>query len=171
MGEVAVAPASIPLITHGLHPGYFRYRRNWRATRKIWTSLVAEAYARPMPDDAEVAATGIPFWACLRRAFPDAMRDKREYELCVANFMLVYGAGLETTASSIGMILALLALDKASMAQFESVRLAMTRLGKLAHSLRTMPRGDVAHLLPLTPTSRYGHIMILGCPSPLSLPG
>ena len=122
MGEVALGPVLVPLITHGLHPGYLRYRRNWRATRKIWTSLIAEAYARPMPDDAEVAATGIPFWACLRRAFPDAMRDKREYEQCVANFMLVYGAGLETTASSIGMILAMLALDKASMAQFESVR-------------------------------------------------
>ena len=124
MGEVMMNDLTIFTVTHGLHPGFLRWRRNWHATRNIWAQIMAKSYVRPLPDDATAEADGLPFWACLRRAYPDAMRDKKQYEDCMANFMLVYSAGLETTAGAIGMVLAVLALDSASMSKLEMVRAA-----------------------------------------------
>ena len=121
MGEVSINPLLMALIEHGLHPAFRKHRRHWRATRKIWASFVAEMFARPLPNDAELCDSGVPFWVCLRRAFPEAMTDKQAYERCLANTMLVYGAGLETTVNSISMTLAALALDSEMLGSFEAV--------------------------------------------------
>jgi hypothetical protein len=72
-------PLAIPLIRHGLHPGFFRYRANWHGTRQMWVTLMSEVYSRP--DEPESVA----FWACLRRAFPDAETDSEQWERALAN--------------------------------------------------------------------------------------
>ena len=73
-------------------------------------------YARLLPEDSTA------FWACLRRAFPDAMTDSKQYEQAVANVALVYAAGTETSATAIGSALAALAADPATMKALEDVR-------------------------------------------------
>jgi hypothetical protein len=72
-------PLVTPLIRHGLHPGYLRYRRKWRGTRCMWARLLEEAYARPLAPGAKA------FWACLRRAYPDAQTDSDQWEHALAN--------------------------------------------------------------------------------------
>jgi hypothetical protein len=83
MAACTANPVLVPLVRRSLHPGFFRFRRNWHGMRKEWTKLVREVYSRP--DDPESLA----FWACLRRAFPDAQTDKKQWELALAN-----GAGM-----------------------------------------------------------------------------
>ena len=96
-----------------------RYRRNYKRTRAIWTALVKEAYARPLPDGSQAV------WACLRRAFPNALHDKQQWEGAIANTGLLYMAGSETTANAIAFTLAALALDPDSLKQLEQVQLAL----------------------------------------------
>lgn len=115
MTHVAMNPLSMMLVPRGLHPGWFRLRRNFVGCRKIWTRLVDEAYARPMSEQDTA------FWACLRRAFPDAMTDRDQYERAIANTGLMYFAGFETTANGISFALGALALDPASVSRLEEV--------------------------------------------------
>ena len=61
------------------------------------------------------------FWACIRRAFPNAQDDPHEYELALSNVGLVYGAGSETTAMAISLTMAALAADPESMRKLEQV--------------------------------------------------
>ena len=122
MGQNLANPFAVPLVTHGLHPSFFRYRRNWHATRKMWSALIEEAYARPMPDATQTSASGSPYWACLRRAFPDALTDSAQWEGCVSNTMLTYGAGVGGTAASIALALTALALDSTSLTKLEQAR-------------------------------------------------
>jgi cytochrome P450 len=81
--------------------------------------IVAEAYARDLPDSSKA------FWACLRRAFPDAMRSKWQYERAISNVALVYAAGTETTVAGISMTLAALAVHPESMRKLEQVRILL----------------------------------------------
>ena len=115
MTHMASSPLAMVLVPRGLHPGWFRMRRIYAGCRAIWTRLVAETYARPMTDDDTA------FWACLRRAFPDAKTDGEQYELAVANAALMYFAGFDTTSSGIAFALGALALDPASMRRLEEV--------------------------------------------------
>ena len=86
-------------------------------TRPVFVALMEEIYARDLPEDS------VAFWACLRRAFPDAMRDTRsaEYGSALANISLVYLAGTETAATSLGMTLAVLAAHPESLKSLEEV--------------------------------------------------
>jgi hypothetical protein len=72
-------PAPLPLVRRGLHPGFFRYRRNWHGTRAQWTKLIGEVYSRP--DEPQSMA----FWACLRRAYPDALTNSDQWEHALAH--------------------------------------------------------------------------------------
>jgi hypothetical protein len=79
-------------------------------------AILNEILERDVPD------TSAAFWACLRRAFPDAKHDGVQYEKCLANVGLVYGAGSETTAAAAALTLAALAADPESMAALEQAR-------------------------------------------------
>ena len=50
--------------------------------------ILIEMYERSLPDDST------KFWACLRRAFPDALTNKQQYEACISNIAMVYIAGV-----------------------------------------------------------------------------
>ena len=82
----------------------------------LLAAFLEEMYSREMPEDSTA------FWACLRRAFPDAMTDRAQYELAIANTGLVYAAGTETTASAVASTLALLATEPPTMQLLEEVR-------------------------------------------------
>jgi hypothetical protein len=79
-------------------------------------AILHEALQRELPDHSPA------FWACLRRAFPDAATDARQYEKCLANVALVYFAGSEATAGSIALALVALAADAETMAALEQAR-------------------------------------------------
>jgi cytochrome P450 len=116
IGQTTLSPLRQFLILHGLAPGFLRYRRNWLNLRKVWQSMLQEAYERPMPQDCTA------FWACLCRSFPEAMTDQRQYEYAIANLAVMYGAGSETTVNAIVMTLGALALDASSLQRLEQVR-------------------------------------------------
>ena len=81
-------------------------------------ALLEEIYARDLAEDS------ITFWACLRRAFPDAMSAgtrSADYGGALANVSLVYLAGTETTATSLGMTLAVLAAHPQTLRRLEEV--------------------------------------------------
>jgi cytochrome P450 len=115
IGQLGVNPHRFFLVTHGLAPGYCRYRRNWLNIRKVWEAMLDEVYERPMSQDSKA------FWACLRRAFPEAMSNKRQYEYAISNLATMYGAGSETTVNAIVMTLGALALDVPSLLKLEEV--------------------------------------------------
>lgn len=110
-------PVGFHLLRAGLHTGVRRSRRNWRHMRETWTELVAYMYERPEPSQDNKS-----FWACLRRAYPDAMTDKEQYEGVVANSALIYGAGSESTVTAIASTLAALALDAETTTMLLAVR-------------------------------------------------
>ena len=115
-GAAVFSPFAVPLIRCGLHPGYRRYRRNYGKLRRVWESVLEDIYERPLPDDSRA------LWACLRRAFPDAMQDARQYEGALINAAMIYGAGSETTATAISLTLSALALDQHFKQRIEQVR-------------------------------------------------
>ena len=45
-------------------------------------------YEKDLPEEST------KFWACLRRAFPDAKTDKHQHESCISNIAMVYMAGV-----------------------------------------------------------------------------
>jgi cytochrome P450 len=116
VGQAALSPVRHFLITHGLAPSSVRYRRNWTKLRRAWQAMLQEAYERPMSEECTA------FWACLRRAFPEAMSDKHQYERAISNLATMYGAGSETTVNAIMMTLGALALDASSLRRLEQVR-------------------------------------------------
>ena len=117
VGECAANPLAIALTPLGLYPGAGRQRRNYRAMRSLWRSLVEHAFAQPEPPETKTA-----FWACLRRAFPNAMTDDAEMEKALANTGLMYGASSETTITSLSGTLSILAVDAATTAKLVEVR-------------------------------------------------
>lgn len=90
--------------------------------RTVWEGLLRQAYSRDVPDGSTA------FWACLRRAFPDAMSNSAQRESALVNAGFVFGAGSETTANSIAMTLAVLAVDPESTRKLEQVRDSDTQL-------------------------------------------
>ena len=131
-GAAVFSPFAVPLIRLGLHPGAARHRRNYASLRRTWKSLLSEIYARPLPEDSRA------LWACLRRAFPDAMQHAQQYEGALINAAMIYGAGSETTATAIAMSLGALALDHDFKQRLEQVCLP-------AASLHDLPRYAVNH--------------------------
>jgi cytochrome P450 len=81
----------------------------------VSSALLDELLEREIPDDS------CAFWACVLRAFPDAKTDPAQYQQALSNLGLVYGAGSETTAGSIAVTLAALAVDPDSLAKVEQV--------------------------------------------------
>lgn len=69
----------------------------------------------------EVPDSSCAFWACIRRAFPNAATDVDEYNMALSNVGLVYGAGSETTAMAISVTMAALSADPESMRKLEQV--------------------------------------------------
>ena len=56
--------------------------------------MVDAIYERPMEEDSAA------FWACIRRAWPDAMTDNEHYEEAIVAFSAFYFAGTETTVNA-----------------------------------------------------------------------
>ena len=100
-------PAAFALVPLGLWSGASRYRRNYRTCRRQWETLVQHSYTRPAPAEDNTA-----FWACLRRAIPNALTDKSAYDRAVANTGAMYLAATESTVIAIATTLMLLALDE-----------------------------------------------------------
>lgn len=89
------APLQALLMRLRLHPIYWRrYRRNERALRKCWESLLLSSYRRPME------AGSCAFWACFRRMLPEALTDRYSYEKAVTAISGIYFAGSETTVNA-----------------------------------------------------------------------
>ena len=82
---------------------------------------------RPMPEGST------KIWAALRRAFPSALEDPKQYEDMLANVMFLYGASYETTSNAAMHTVAALALDQDSQTALAEVRHRMHRL----HTLHT----------------------------------
>ena len=118
MGATSLNSFHRNAVLKGYLPGSIRYRRNYKALRVNWQKLAREAYERPMSDSDGA------FWACLRRAYPNALNDEREWEQVLANTGLMYGAGSETTANAIAMTLTALALDRETLRSLEEVRIS-----------------------------------------------
>lgn len=112
-------PLANALIAWRLHPAYWaRYRPNVRKLRASWEAIAREAYERPMEEGSTA------FWACVRRAYPEALTDRGQWEHAVTSISLIYAAGSETTANGVGVILAALATDAGSRRALEAVRQA-----------------------------------------------
>ena len=114
-GAVAMNPVAQFNAERGVGAAHRRYKRNWHSMRAQWTKLLNQTYARPLPEGSRA------FWACLRRAFPDAMTDAEERERALANTGLIYAAGSETTVNAIACALGALALDSEARAALEQV--------------------------------------------------
>lgn len=100
----------------GLHPLYWRrYRPNFQKLHASWERIAKEAYSRPMKHDSTA------FWACVRRAYPDALTDTAQWRHALASISLMYAAGSETSATAIAVILAALACDDSSRHELEQV--------------------------------------------------
>lgn len=123
MGQTALNSWHRQAILRGYLPGSVRYRRNYKALRANWQALAREAYERPIKESDSA------FWACLRRAFPNALNDAKEWEQVLANTAVMYGAGSETTANAIAMTLTALALDPETLRGLEEVRAPDTGCG------------------------------------------
>ena len=108
---------TLPLMMKGVGPGGRRWRRNVAGNRETFQKLLDDAFSRPEP-----AASNTAFWACVRRAFPNALTDSYEREGALINIGLMYGAGSETTMNAIVFALTLLALDPAATAALVQVR-------------------------------------------------
>ena len=104
--ERGYSPVTKQLVRLGLDPkSHSVYRPNKAKLQKFWASIVREAYERDLPEDCT------PFWACLRRAFPDAMSDEQQWEQAVSNACLLFSAGLESTGMTIALVIAALTID------------------------------------------------------------
>ena len=108
---------TLPLMMKGVGPGGRRWRRNVAGNRETFQKLLDDAFSRPEPAESNTA-----FWACIRRAYPNAMTDSEEKEGALVNIALMYGAGSETTVNAITAALALLATDAAATAALVQVR-------------------------------------------------
>lgn len=116
MSEIQVNGLAMWNAKHGLGGANRRYRRNWRDLRASWEALLADIYERPMQKDSRA------FWACVRRAYPDAMADKAQYEGAISHLAIIYGAGSETTVNSISMTMGALACEAQTVQRLEAVR-------------------------------------------------
>ena len=116
-GQASVNPLAVLLLPRGLWPGARRYHRNYHNNRALWQKLLDHSFSRPEPAESNTA-----FWACIRRAYPNAMTDSEEKEGALVNIALMYGAGSETTVNAITAALALLATDAAATAALVQVR-------------------------------------------------
>lgn len=115
--QTLMNPLSVAALQWRVSALYWRrYRPNIRKLRAAWARIAREAYTRPWEEDSPA------FWACVRRAYPDALTDTLHWRRAMSNISLMYVAGTETTSNAIGMILAALAVDRGSRARLEAVR-------------------------------------------------
>ena len=93
--------------------------------------LLAEIWDQRL--EQEVPEDSVAFWACLRRAYPDAATNAAQYESALANVAMVYAAGHETTAGTIATALAALAADADAMHTLEQVCAALVFIAIAQH--------------------------------------
>lgn len=116
IAEIQVDPLLMWRAKHGFGHANRRYRRNWRELRAAWETLLADIYERPMQAESRA------LWACLRRAYPEAMSSKAQHEGAISHLALVYGAGCETTVTAISMTMGALACEPETVRRLEVVR-------------------------------------------------
>ena len=117
MASIALNAIMMWNAKHGFGRAHRRYVRNWRELRSSWEALLAEMYERPMPEDSRA------FWACVRRAYPDALTDDKQYEGAITHLATIYGAGSETTVNSISLTLGALACEPETVRRLVAVRI------------------------------------------------
>jgi hypothetical protein len=98
-GAHAIWPPIAPKASGLVSTSYGAHRDLHKLLHHLYVVVIITCALQPSSTSSSSA--GVPngsaaFWACLRRAFPDAVRDAREYEKCLTNVALVYGAGSET---------------------------------------------------------------------------
>lgn len=126
-GERGYSPVAKFLTRAGLDPASHRvYNPNRRALAAFWTRLLDEIYAREFPSDESAcdddeASTGA-FWACLRRAYPNAQSDAAQRAGALSNLCLMFSAGIEATSSAVSLAAALLAMHPAEQDEIAAVR-------------------------------------------------